>query len=138
MFIVLDEQGRVKGWSKEAEELTFFLRREVMGLQFLELLTQPYRDAASQMIQQTKSGGSVQPFQALFYTKAGEKLDIMFIAHNSLADVVVEGRRLVSHCDAELIANMPSKVSQRRLDTSKASVLTCETCDTLTSHLIAT
>eukprot|EP00928_Gymnodinium_smaydae_P075882 TRINITY_DN588_c0_g2_i1.p1 TRINITY_DN588_c0_g2~~TRINITY_DN588_c0_g2_i1.p1 ORF type:complete len:277 (-),score=60.28 TRINITY_DN588_c0_g2_i1:78-908(-) len=126
MLMTLDEQGRVIDWNDVAEEYSLFLRSEVLGLQFAELLTTPVREEVCQMIQQATLSKESPRLQAPFYTKAAEKLDVIFNAYVSSGNVVVECK--VNDAEPSLACASCGSRSEK-----KANLETCETTDTLGS-----
>eukprot|EP00928_Gymnodinium_smaydae_P012539 TRINITY_DN14545_c0_g2_i1.p1 TRINITY_DN14545_c0_g2~~TRINITY_DN14545_c0_g2_i1.p1 ORF type:complete len:280 (-),score=50.68 TRINITY_DN14545_c0_g2_i1:307-1146(-) len=134
MVAILDEEGRVTGWNEEAEDVSLFLRDEVIGVQFQELLTQPFREAACQMIQQASRAERSRPFHMPFYTKAAEKVDVMFNVFVCSGQVVIEMKHLPNEDTSELSLEAPPRKALRRdPDKTLASIWACETSDTLSS-----
>eukprot|EP00928_Gymnodinium_smaydae_P066194 TRINITY_DN49236_c0_g1_i1.p1 TRINITY_DN49236_c0_g1~~TRINITY_DN49236_c0_g1_i1.p1 ORF type:complete len:234 (-),score=44.33 TRINITY_DN49236_c0_g1_i1:356-1057(-) len=91
-LFTVDDRGCVAEWNEQAEQLTLFLHDEVMGLRFLDFLTSNFRKAVAEMIHQVASTRAVRRLHLPFYTKAGEKLDILLRAYSGHSgNVVLEG-----------------------------------------------
>eukprot|EP00928_Gymnodinium_smaydae_P099220 TRINITY_DN9402_c0_g1_i1.p1 TRINITY_DN9402_c0_g1~~TRINITY_DN9402_c0_g1_i1.p1 ORF type:complete len:289 (-),score=46.16 TRINITY_DN9402_c0_g1_i1:186-1052(-) len=127
MLFTIDESGRVSDWNKQAEELTLFLREEVLGFVFLDFITQPFRDSIAEMIRQAPDTEVMRPLDIPFYDKAGEKLDVVLQAYTCSNQVVIEGQ-LVETCAAKE-AQVLNVVSCRQPSKNKTMIWTAETND---------
>eukprot|EP00927_Polykrikos_kofoidii_P063451 TRINITY_DN58267_c0_g1_i1.p1 TRINITY_DN58267_c0_g1~~TRINITY_DN58267_c0_g1_i1.p1 ORF type:complete len:303 (-),score=37.38 TRINITY_DN58267_c0_g1_i1:30-938(-) len=74
-IITLDLEGRVIDWSPEAEELTEFRRKSVMGMDFVkQLLTEDTQDLVTAWIHDAIDGKPQGNHFFVFYTLAGHPL----------------------------------------------------------------
>eukprot|EP00928_Gymnodinium_smaydae_P095044 TRINITY_DN8102_c1_g2_i4.p1 TRINITY_DN8102_c1_g2~~TRINITY_DN8102_c1_g2_i4.p1 ORF type:complete len:249 (+),score=56.01 TRINITY_DN8102_c1_g2_i4:45-791(+) len=123
--MALDAWGCVKDWNKEAEEATLFLREEVLGMWFLDLLPVPFHESVDRMLRRARSGEAVEPVELVFYTKAAAELNVVLTARSVEDKVVVEGKFGERACDDA--APEPS-VSVKK---GMPSIWDCDTCDSL-------
>eukprot|EP00928_Gymnodinium_smaydae_P095041 TRINITY_DN8102_c1_g2_i1.p1 TRINITY_DN8102_c1_g2~~TRINITY_DN8102_c1_g2_i1.p1 ORF type:complete len:273 (+),score=59.40 TRINITY_DN8102_c1_g2_i1:69-821(+) len=77
MKISVDAKGCLTEWSDDVEKLTGFLRREVLGMPLLELVTFPFRGLVDDMMAMARIAAVGQSVHLPFFDKAGASVDII-------------------------------------------------------------
>eukprot|EP00928_Gymnodinium_smaydae_P075355 TRINITY_DN5837_c0_g1_i1.p1 TRINITY_DN5837_c0_g1~~TRINITY_DN5837_c0_g1_i1.p1 ORF type:complete len:247 (+),score=58.49 TRINITY_DN5837_c0_g1_i1:67-807(+) len=80
MTFSVNAKGCLTEWSVDAEKLTGFSRREVLGLPILELVTFPFRGLVDEMMAMTRNGAVGQSVRMPFFDKAGDSVEILLSA----------------------------------------------------------
>eukprot|EP00928_Gymnodinium_smaydae_P095046 TRINITY_DN8102_c2_g1_i1.p1 TRINITY_DN8102_c2_g1~~TRINITY_DN8102_c2_g1_i1.p1 ORF type:complete len:266 (-),score=63.28 TRINITY_DN8102_c2_g1_i1:428-1159(-) len=108
MMFSVDTKGCLTEWSDDAQQLTGFVRREVLGLPLAELVTVPFRELVDDMMAVARNGVVGQPVRMPFFDKAGDSFEILLSAssceqkagHLVLACLLVEEGK----ADAQLLS----------------------------------
>eukprot|EP00928_Gymnodinium_smaydae_P099222 TRINITY_DN9402_c0_g3_i1.p1 TRINITY_DN9402_c0_g3~~TRINITY_DN9402_c0_g3_i1.p1 ORF type:complete len:289 (-),score=67.60 TRINITY_DN9402_c0_g3_i1:318-1184(-) len=139
MIFSVDSEGRLTDWCGEAEQVTGFLKREVLGMAFLELVTYPFRGIVEELMVLARKGAQAPAVKMPFFTKAGDRVDVSLKA--SLCDksgastgglalegALVETSSSPSHKDAQSeeakdAVGQPFKKSRHQADTMAAQAM---------------
>eukprot|EP00928_Gymnodinium_smaydae_P025588 TRINITY_DN20331_c0_g1_i1.p1 TRINITY_DN20331_c0_g1~~TRINITY_DN20331_c0_g1_i1.p1 ORF type:complete len:262 (+),score=43.12 TRINITY_DN20331_c0_g1_i1:58-843(+) len=102
MMFAVDAQGCLTDWSKEFFVLTRFHREEVLGMRLLDFITYPFCQPVDDWMQRAKDGVALEALQIPFYTKPGERVDIMLkaVTKNQVENYMVECLLAEEHEDS--------------------------------------
>eukprot|EP00928_Gymnodinium_smaydae_P033091 TRINITY_DN23801_c0_g1_i1.p1 TRINITY_DN23801_c0_g1~~TRINITY_DN23801_c0_g1_i1.p1 ORF type:complete len:268 (-),score=48.51 TRINITY_DN23801_c0_g1_i1:177-980(-) len=92
IVMTVDDSWRIIDWNEEAEESTLFLRSEVLGWNFLALITDEYVNVITEMLRQAAESMVARPIQIPLYAKSGERLDVILNARADSGSIVIRGR----------------------------------------------
>eukprot|EP00928_Gymnodinium_smaydae_P025589 TRINITY_DN20331_c0_g2_i1.p1 TRINITY_DN20331_c0_g2~~TRINITY_DN20331_c0_g2_i1.p1 ORF type:complete len:270 (+),score=34.46 TRINITY_DN20331_c0_g2_i1:55-864(+) len=118
MMFAVDAKGCLTDWSKDFAVVTEFHRHEVIGRRFLDFITFPFCKPVNEWMQRAKEGGTHEALPIPFYTKPGERVDIVLKA----AAKNLESEDYVVEC-ALAQANEDSLESQGGKDDSSPPVV---------------
>eukprot|EP00928_Gymnodinium_smaydae_P099221 TRINITY_DN9402_c0_g2_i1.p1 TRINITY_DN9402_c0_g2~~TRINITY_DN9402_c0_g2_i1.p1 ORF type:complete len:295 (-),score=54.11 TRINITY_DN9402_c0_g2_i1:396-1280(-) len=108
MRFSVDAEGRLTDWCVDAEQITGFVRREVIGFSFLEFITCPFRGIVEDTMVVARNGVEAKAVEMPFFGKSGDRLDVSLRASPCGKSDVSTGA-LVLECALVQTLTLPSK-----------------------------
>jgi len=76
-MLTVNADGYIIAWSAQLKEITGFSREEVVGMQLLDLMTDPLREPVADFVQNSRAEVASRPLPIPFFSKAGEEVGIV-------------------------------------------------------------